>query len=113
MNYRMVFSMVGRLLLLEAVLLLLPATVSLIYQESSLWALLASAGVGLVLGGSLWLFCRPKDQTIYAKEGFVIAALSWVSLSVVGALPFTFSGEIPNYIDAYFETVSGFTTTGA
>ena len=113
MNYRMVFSMVGRLLLMEAAMLLLPATVSLIYQESSLWALLASGGIGLVLGGGLSFFCRPKDQTIYAKEGFVIAALSWILLSAVGALPFYFSREIPSYIDALFETVSGFTTTGA
>lgn len=113
MNYRMVFSMIGRLLLLEAMLLLLPAACSAVYGESSLWALLAAAGVAALLGGLLWLLCRPKDQTIYAKEGFVIASLSWVFLSAVGALPFVFSGEIPNYFDAFFETVSGFTTTGA
>lgn len=113
MNYRMVFSMIGRLLLLEAGLLLLPAACSAIYRESSLWALLAAAGVALVLGGLLVLICRRKRQTIYAKEGFVIAALSWVFLSAVGALPFVFSGEIPNYVDAFFETASGFTTTGA
>jgi trk system potassium uptake protein TrkH len=113
MNYRMVFSMIGRLLLLEAGLLLLPAACSAIYRESSLWALLAAAGVALVLGGLLVLICRRKRQTIYAKEGFVIAALSWVFLSAVGALPFVFSGEIPSYVDAFFETASGFTTTGA
>ena len=113
MNYRMVFSTIGRLLLLEAALLLLPATCSLIYREASLWALLAAAGVALLLGGALCLLCRPETQSIYAKEGFIIAALSWVLLSAVGALPFVFSGEIPSYIDAFFETVSGFTTTGA
>ena len=113
MNYRMVFSMIGRLLLLEAALLLLPAACSLIYREESLWALLITAGIALLLGGALWLMCRPKDQTIYAKEGFVIAALSWIFLSAVGALPFVFSGAIPNFVDAFFETVSGFTTTGA
>ena len=113
MNYRMVFSMVGRLLLLEAGLLLLPAACSLIYREQSLWALLITAGIALVLGGLLCLLCRRRSQTIYAKEGFVIAALSWIALSAVGALPFVLSGAIPNYIDAFFETVSGFTTTGA
>ena len=113
MNYRMVFSMIGRLLMLEAGLLLLPAACSAIYGESSLWALLIAAGVALLVGGGLVLFCRAKKQAIYAKEGFVIAALSWVFLSAVGALPFVLSGEIPNYIDALFETVSGFTTTGA
>ena len=113
MNYRMVFSMIGRLLLLEAGLLLLPAACSAIYGEESLWALLITAGVALVLGGLLVLVCRRKSQAIYAKEGFVIAALSWIVLSAVGALPFVLSGEIPHYIDAFFETVSGFTTTGA
>ena len=113
MNYRMVFSMIGRLLLLEAGLLLLPAVCSAVYGESSLWALLAAAGVALALGGVLTLVCRRKSQTIYAKEGFVIAALSWIALSAVGALPFVLSGEIPRYVDAFFETVSGFTTTGA
>lgn len=113
MNYRMVFSMIGRLLLLEAGLLLLPAACSAIYGEESLWALLITAGVALVLGGLLVLVCRRKSQAIYAKEGFVIAALSWIVLSAVGALPFVLSAEIPHYIDAFFETVSGFTTTGA
>ena len=113
MNYRMVFSMIGRLLLLEAALLLLPAACSLIYREQSLWALLMTAGVALLLGGVLLLLCRTKKQAIYAKEGFVTAALSWVFLSAVGALPFVLSGEVGSYIDALFETVSGFTTTGA
>lgn len=113
MNYRMVFSMIGRLLMLEAALLLLPAVCSAVYGESSLWALLITAAIALVVGGGLALLCRTKKQAIYAKEGFIIAALSWVFLSAVGALPFVISGEIPNYIDAFFETVSGFTTTGA
>ncbi len=114
MNYRMVFSMIGRLLLLEAVLLLLPAACSLIYQEQQdLMTLLMTAGIALVIGGGLTLLCRTKNKTIYAKEGFVIAALSWIFLSAVGALPFVLSGAIPNFVDAFFETVSGFTTTGA
>jgi len=113
MNYRMVFSMIGRLLMLEAALLLLPAACSAVYGESSLWAFLITAGIALLLGGVSVLLCRTKKQAIYAKEGFVIAALSWIFLSAVGALPFVISGEIPHYIDAFFETVSGFTTTGA
>ena len=113
MNYRMVFSMVGRLLMLEAALLLLPSACSLIYQENSLWALLISAGIALLIGGVMVCLCRPKTQTIYAKEGFVIVAMSWLLLSAVGAIPFVLSREIPHYVDAFFETVSGFTTTGA
>ena len=113
MNYRMIGNMVGRLLLLEAGLLLLPALVSLIYREASLWALRAAAGVALLLGGALTALVRVRDKTIYAKEGFVIVSLSWILLSAVGALPFVLSGEMPSYVDALFETVSGFTTTGA
>ncbi len=109
----MVFFMTGQIVLTEAVLLLLPALVALLYRESCLWAFLAAAGVAAVLGSGLTLLRRPKNQTIYAKEGFVIVALSWLLLSAVGALPFFISREIPSYVDALFETVSGFTTTGA
>ncbi len=113
MNYRMVFYMTGRLLQLEAALLLLPAVVCLIYGDGGLAAMVLAAAVAMVLGSALSLFHRPKNRTIYAKEGFIIVALSWLLLSAVGALPFVFSGTIPNYVDAFFETVSGFTTTGA
>ena len=98
MNYRMVFSMIGRLLMLEAALLLLPAVCSAVYGESSLWALLIAAGVALLLGGLLSVVLRPKNKTIYAKEGFVIVALSWMILSLFGALPFVLSGSIPTII---------------
>ena len=113
MNYRMIFYMVGRLLQLESVLLLLPAAVCLIYGDGGLAALLISAAVAVMVGSVMTLFRRPKNQTIYAKEGFVIVALSWLLLSVVGALPFVISGALPNFVDAFFETVSGFTTTGS
>ncbi len=113
MNYRMIFYMTGRLLQLESVLLLLPAAVALAYGDGGLLGFLLSAAVALAFGTAMTLLRRPKNQTIYAKEGFVIVALSWVLLSAVGALPFVISGEIPHYVDAFFETVSGFTTTGA
>ena len=113
MNYRMVFFMTGRLLQLEAVMLALPAVVSLCYGEGDVWTLLLAAAIALVLGSAMSLLRGPKNRTIYAKEGFIIVALSWLLLSAVGALPFVFSGAIPNYVDAFFETVSGFTTTGA
>ncbi len=113
MNRRMVFYMIGRIIKLEAAVLVLPAIVALLYQETSLWAILATAGVALAAGFALTLLSRPSSQVIFAREGFVIVALSWLALSAVGALPFFLSGEIPRYIDAFFETVSGFTTTGA
>lgn len=113
MNRRMVFYMIGQIIKLEAAVLLLPALVALLYGESCLWAILATAAVALAVGFALTLISRPRSQVVYAREGFVIVALSWLALSAVGALPFFISGEIPSYVDAFFETVSGFTTTGA
>lgn len=113
MNYRMILFTTGRIVLFEALMLLLPAVVSLIYGESCFYAFLIAIGISLAAGGALWLFSKPRDSVIYAKEGFITVALVWVVLSAIGALPFTLCGEIPSYIDAFFETVSGFTTTGA
>ena len=112
MNYRILFKVLGRVLLIEAGLLLAPLAAALFYGESgmpflySIAILLAAAGL-LLLGG------RRADGTLSAREGFVSVALSWILMSLFGALPFVFSGAIPNYIDALFETVSGITTTGS
>ena len=113
MNRRMILNTVGLMLKVEAALLLLPAIAALIYGENCLWPILISAAVSLAAGFALTLLSRPKTQVIYAREGFITVALSWVAVSAVGALPFWISREIPSYIDAFFETVSGFTTTGA
>ncbi len=114
MNRRMIFYVIGQIINIEAALLLLPAVVSLYYQESgSLTACLITAGVALAIGLMLTLLSRPGNHLIYAKDGFVIVTLAWLALSAIGALPFVISGEIPHYADAFFETVSGFTTTGA
>ena len=92
--------------------MLLSAGVSLIYREKSgIWLLVSAAIAGALF--LLSLLFKPKDQVIFAKEGFVTVALSWVLLSAVGALPFYLSREIPNYIDCFFETSSGLSTTGA
>ena len=113
MNRKMISYTVGKITALEAILLLLPAAVALYYRESCIFPILISAAVSAAVGGLLLLLSKPKDKTIYAKDGFMITALAWIILSAIGALPFFISGEIPNYIDAFFETVSGFTTTGA
>ena len=113
MNYRMILFLAGKIVLFETLMLALPAVVSLIYGESCFYAFLIAIGISLVAGGALWLFSKPKDSVIYAKEGFITVALVWIVLSAIGALPFTLCGAIPNYVDAFFETVSGFTTTGA
>ena len=111
MNIRMIAHILSRVLFTTAVLLLLPALVCLIYGESLLPFLLTALLCALL--GAALLFFPPTNQKIYAKEGFVVVSLSWILISALGALPFVFSGNIPNYIDAFFETVSGFTTTGS
>ena len=113
MNRRMIFYTVGRIITLEAGLLLLPMAVALWYGESCAWDLLASAAIALVVGRAMTRLSKPTSQTFFAREGFVIVALAWVLMSLIGMLPFLFSGEIPFWVDAFFETVSGFTTTGA
>lgn len=113
MNRKFVFYMCGQMLIIEAVLMILPLLTSIVYKESCAWAFLLTGGIELFLGALAMLFLKPKDTVIYSREGFVITALTWVLLSAGGALPFVFSGEIPSFADAFFETVSGFTTTGA
>ena len=95
MNYRMVFHTVGKIISVEAILLIIPSIVSLIYREKCLYAFLITIGIALVLGLSLLLLAKPKNHTIYAKEGFLSVALTWIILSAIGALPFFISGEIP------------------
>ena len=109
----MIIYMVGHIVRLEALLLLLPLFVALIYREDCALALFLTAVLAFVLGLALTRPGRPQNTVIFAPEGFVITALAWMLLSAIGALPFVISGEIPSYIDAFFETVSGFTTTGA
>ncbi len=113
MNRRMVLYTVGTVIKLEAFLMLLPTVCALIYKEACVKDFLVSIAACLVAGFALTLISKPGTKVIYAREGFVIVAISWLMLSAFGALPFFLSGEIPNYIDAFFETVSGFTTTGA
>ena len=112
MNKRMIAYILGILLLCEAGLLLLPTIVSLIYGESVVTSFLATIAL-LVATGLILVAMKPKNKTIYARHGLVIVALGWILMSLFGALPFYFSGEIPNYLNALFESVSGFTTTGS
>ena len=112
MNIKMVFSILGRALLIEAVLLLFPMLIGFIYGENTWSDYLIPIG-GLLAIGIPLAFMKIKDRSIYIKEGFVTVALVWVLMSLVGAIPFVLSGAISSYIDALFETVSGFTTTGS
>lgn len=113
MNKKMVLNTLGKIIGVEAALLILPLIVSVIYKNDSIAAFLITIAVAAVVSLPLLLFCKPKNKVIYSKEGFVIVALAWIIMSAIGALPFFISREIPSYVDAFFETVSGFTTTGA
>ncbi|MEE0945868.1 MAG: TrkH family potassium uptake protein [Acutalibacteraceae bacterium] len=113
MNRRMIFHLIGKILQVEALLLIVPAVVSLIYKESSLWAFLFSSVITVLVGTALVIISRPKSSVIYARDGLIIVALAWLCMSLFGALPFYISREIPSYVDAFFEIVSGFTTTGS
>ena len=105
--------MLGRLLMTEGGLLLLPFVTGLIYKEDSAWWTLLTAVITFTAGFMLNLIFKKSDKTLFAREGFAIVALSWLTMSAFGALPFFLSGEISSYTDAFFETVSGLTTTGA
>ena len=112
MNYSMIFFIIGWVFLIEAALMAPSALVALLYTEQSIWAFAAAIGLCLLLGVPL-VRKQPANKVFYAKEGCVTVALSWIVMSLMGALPFVFSGVIPSIVDAMFETVSGFTTTGA
>lgn len=114
MNKKVVINTLGRILLLEAALMLLPLAVSFIYKEAAaITAFAVTIAIAAALSLLLLIISRTKNQVIYAKDGFVIVGLAWILMSLIGALPFRISGEIPHYVDALFEIVSGFTTTGA
>ncbi len=113
MNYKMIGYTLGQVLIFEALFLAVPAITALCYFE---WiALLSALGTAALclLSGLLLGRLIPANKKLFAKDGFVIVSLSWILMSLFGALPYVFSGSIPNYIDALFETVSGFTTTGS
>ena len=112
MNHSIIRYIIGMVLLFESAFMMLPCIVAVIYQEKSGFAFLFVTIICLLLGFVL-ARRRPKNQVYFAREGFVIVALSWIVMSIFGAFPFVISGEIPNFIDALFETISGFTTTGA
>ncbi len=113
MNRKLVFNVTGKLLIAISAMMLLPMAVSIIYREKSFSAFLITAVISLVIGVLLRAFTRGYSKTLYAREGFLIVAMAWISTSLIGALPFTISGEIPSFVDAFFETCSGFSTTGA
>jgi len=112
LNIRYVIHWLGKILLLEALFFLLPLTVSFLYKEDLLGSWFLCVLIVLVVG-TLLTRVKPLSEAMYAREGLSLTALSWIFLSIFGALPFLLTGTIPSFTDAFFETVSGFTTTGA
>ena len=112
MNRSMIRYILGWVLKIEAVLLLLPCVVAVIYQEEAIQAFLITVALCAVCG-FLMTHKKPDNTVFYLKEGCIATALSWIVMSLFGCLPFIISGSIPSFTDALFETISGFTTTGA
>lgn len=114
MNYSKLGEILGKIMILEGILMLAPLVVSILYKESFLHQLAFLIPIVLlVLAGGLLQLPKSKRSTLYQKEGFALVALVWIVMTLFGALPFVISREIPNYIDACFEIMSGFTTTGS
>ena len=113
MNKRMILYIQGAILLIESAIMVLPIAAALIYRETSGVWFFYTALAAAICGFAAMKLSKPRTKTIYAKEGLITVALGWIVLSLVGALPFTLSGEIPCYLDAVFEMISGFTTTGS
>lgn len=112
MNIKLITQILGKLFMLEAVLMLPALLVSVIYRGTDIKAFIMTIGILLVVGGLMSLV-KPEKKKMFARDGMMIVSLAWICLSVFGALPFVFSGAIPSFIDAFFECVSGFTTTGS
>ncbi|MBP3494700.1 MAG: TrkH family potassium uptake protein [Clostridia bacterium] len=114
MNYKSLGKILGKIMILEAILMLAPLLVSIIYGEPfshQLAFIVPILALGIV--GFLLQIPKPKRKSLYQKEGFALVATVWIVMTLFGAIPFVISGDIPNYIDACFEIMSGFTTTGA
>lgn len=111
-DFLVVLGILGAFIFFMGFALLLPVGIDLIYGQDTWHTFLISAGIAFVLGGALWFFFKPKEE-LRIREGFLVVSLTWLVLSLVGALPFTISGILPNYTDAVFETMSGLSTTGS
>lgn len=113
MNYRMIIYVIGQISKVVGLAMLLPVLVGFIYGETHIIASFGIPILILLIPGFAVTIKKPKDNSVYSMEGFISVAASWIVVSAVCALPFVISGDIPNYVDALFETVSGFTTTGS
>ena len=110
---KVIFRVIGMLLFIEALFMLLCVGVALFYNESTVDSLLSSAGIVALVGAVLIFLCKRGDRNVSFKDGYIVVSLCWVVFSLLGTLPYMLSGSITNFTDAFFETMSGFSTTGA
>ncbi|MEN8116333.1 MAG: potassium transporter TrkG [Bacteroidota bacterium] len=113
MNFKIIFRVIGFLLLVEGIAMFLALLVSLIYQEHDIYAFLISSGINMSIGGLILLATAKANNDIGKREGFIIVSLVWIVFSFFGSLPYILSGSIPSFTNAFFETMSGFSTTGS
>ncbi len=112
-NSRIIFNILGFLLAIEGLFMMLSIPVALIYHETDALDFFISGLITVMAGGISWGLTRDAEKSISKRDGYIIVSLGWILFSVFGSLPFVFTGAIPSYTDAFFETISGFTTTGA
>lgn len=113
MNYKLIANYIGNILRIEGLFMIPALLVSLYHNEFKCVLAFGISIAALLVIGQLMHMIKPKKRNIFVREGFAIVSLSWLAISLFGALPFFISREIPNFIDCFFETVSGFTTTGS
>ena len=114
MNGKLILKILGKIMVLEGILMILPLIISIVYQELIINKLAFVIPIlSLIIIGMLLQLLKPERKGLYQKEGFAVCALVWIIMTAFGAIPFVINGDIPHYIDALFETMSGFTTTGA
>ena len=113
MNYLLINYILSRVVAIEGIFLLLPSLTGLIYGEKDDALVYSITAVICIIAGVLSGMATPKSNTFFAKEAFLAVSLSWIAMSLIGALPLCITGDIPHYLDALFEIVSGFTTTGS
>lgn len=111
-DFLVVLGVLGAFIFFMGFALLTPAIIDLVYDQNTWHSFVLSAGIAFTVGGALWYFFKPT-QELRIREGFLIVSLTWLSLSLVGALPFVISGILPSFTDAVFETMSGLSTTGS
>ena len=114
MNYKKLGKILGKIMITEGALMMAPLLVAIIYEESlrNIMAFVIPILALMIIGFALQI-PRPERESFYQKEGFALTALVWIVMALFGAIPFVINGDIPNYVDACFEIMSGFTTTGA